>query len=92
MWRKPCVCAIPGGCRARRRLTSYEVLPIPAEETRFRQAISMSLGQPLPFVRLLETQDENLVAGIVHNASKWSCSFSDQDDQNEQELTTDAES
>ena len=72
--------------RARRRLTSYEVLPIPAEDkvSASDQHVTWSTAS---FVRLLKrAKDENLVAGIVHAHPNGPARFSDQDDRNEREL------
>jgi len=72
--------------RARRRLTSYEVLPIPTEDkiSASGQHVTWSTTS---FVRLLKrAKDENLVAGIVHAHPNGPACFSDQDDQNEREL------
>ena len=72
--------------RARRRLTSYEVLPIPAEDkiSASDQHVTWSTAS---FVRLLKrAKDENLVAGIVHMHPNGPARFSDQDDRNEREL------
>lgn len=72
---------------SRRRLTSFEVIPIPPED-----AISAS-GQHVTwstnsFVRLLKrAKDENLVVGIVHAHPCGPAQFSDQDNLNERELT-----
>lgn len=76
----------PWECRARRRLTSYEVLPISAEDkiSASDQHVTWSTAS---FVRLLKrAKDENLVAGIVHVHPNGPARFSDQDDRNEQEL------
>ncbi len=76
----------PWECRARRRLTSYEVLPIPAEDkiSASDQHVTWSTTS---FVRLLKrAKDENLVAGIVHMHPNGPARFSDQDDRNEREL------
>jgi len=72
--------------RSRRRLTSFEVLPIPHED-----AISAShlhvTWNTASFVRLLKrAKDEGLVAGIVHAHSGGPPLFSEQDDRNEREL------
>jgi molybdopterin/thiamine biosynthesis adenylyltransferase/proteasome lid subunit RPN8/RPN11 len=72
--------------RARRRLTSYEVLPIPAEDkiSASDQHVTWSTAS---FVRLLKrAKDENLVAGIVHMHPNGPARFSDQDNRNEREL------
>lgn len=71
---------------SRRRLTSYEVVPIPPED-----AISAS-GQHITwstnsFVRLLKrAKEEGLVVGIVHIHPGGPNQFSDQDNLNEREL------
>jgi len=72
--------------RARRRLTSYEVLPIPPED-----AISASnrhvTWSTASYVRLLKrAKDQGLVVGIVHAHPSGPDRFSDQDDRNEREL------
>ncbi len=72
--------------RARRRFTSYEVLPIPDEDkvSASGQHVTWSTTS---FVRLLkQAKDENLVAGIVHAHPGGPARFSDQDDRNEREL------
>ncbi|BBL77507.1 ThiF family adenylyltransferase [Methylomagnum ishizawai] len=72
--------------RARRRLSSYEVVPIPPED-----AVSASdrhiTWNTASFVRLLKrAKEEGLVAGIVHAHPGGPPRFSDQDDRNEREL------
>lgn len=72
--------------RARRRLTSYEVLPIPAED-KISASDQLVTWSTASFVRLLKrAKDENLVAGIVHMHPNGLARFSDQDDRNEREL------
>lgn len=72
--------------RSRRRLTSYDVLPIPPGD-----AISAShthvTWSTTSFVRLLKrAKEEGLIAGIVHAHPRGPDRFSDQDDRNEREL------
>jgi molybdopterin/thiamine biosynthesis adenylyltransferase len=72
--------------RARRRLTSYEVLPIPHadEVSASAQHVTWSTSS---FVCLLRrAKEEGLIAGIVHAHPCGPSRFSDQDDRNEQEL------
>lgn len=72
--------------RSRRRLTSYEVIPIPAEDaiSASRQHITWSTTT---FVRLLKrAKDEGLILGIVHTHPNGPAEFSKQDDENEKEL------
>ncbi|WP_316979516.1 ThiF family adenylyltransferase [Shumkonia mesophila] len=73
--------------RSRRRLTSYAVLPIPAEDT-----ISASdqhvTWSTVSFIRLLKrAKQDGLVAGIVHAHPRGPATFSPQDDRNELDLT-----
>lgn len=80
------VASDPWERRARRRLTSYEVLPIPHadEVSASAQHVTWSTSS---FVRLLRrAKDEGLIAGIVHAHPYGPSRFSDQDDRNEQEL------
>ncbi len=72
--------------RARRRLTSYAVLPIPPED-----AVSASnrhvTWSTASFVRLLkQAKEDHLTVGIVHTHPCGPATFSQQDDGNEQEL------
>jgi molybdopterin/thiamine biosynthesis adenylyltransferase len=72
--------------RTRRRLTSYEVLPIPNED-----AISASerhvTWSTASFVRLLKrAKNDGLIGGIVHAHPRGPVGFSAQDDRNEREL------
>ncbi|MDS4058103.1 MAG: ThiF family adenylyltransferase [Candidatus Contendobacter sp.] len=72
--------------RARRRLTSYEVLPIPAED-RVSASARHVTWSTASFVRLLKrAKEENLVASIAHAHPGGPARFSDQDDRNEREL------
>jgi molybdopterin/thiamine biosynthesis adenylyltransferase len=70
----------------RLRLTSFDVLPIPAEDaiSASHTHISWSTNS---YVRLLKrAQSEHLVAGIVHSHPHGPLEFSDQDNRNEAEL------
>lgn len=72
--------------RTRRRLTSYEVLPIPNED-----AISASerhvTWSTASFVSLLKrAKNDGLIGGIVHAHPRGPAGFSAQDDRNEREL------
>jgi len=80
------VASDPWEQRARRRLTSYEVLPIPKADkvSASDQHVTWSTRS---FVQLLRrAKDEGLIAGIVHAHPCGPSWFSDQDDRNEQEL------
>lgn len=72
--------------RSRRRLTSYEVMPVPPEDTisASRQHVTWSTAS---FVRLLRrAKEDGLIAGIVHTHPDGPPAFSLQDDNNEREL------
>ncbi len=72
--------------RTRRRLTSYEVVPIPpsAGDSASATHITWSTNS---FVKLLRrARAENLVAGIIHTHPAGPVAFSEQDDGNERDL------
>ena len=72
--------------RSRRRLTSYEIIPIPPEDavSASKQQVTWSTAT---FIRLLKrAKDDGLVLGIVHTHPRGPAKFSAQDDKNEKEL------
>lgn len=72
--------------RARRRLMSYAVLPIPAEDvvSASDRHVTWSTAS---FVRLLKrAKQDGLIIGIVHAHPRGPAAFSPQDDRNEREL------
>ena len=72
--------------RARRRLTSFEVISIPAEDAVSASAMHVTWSTA-SFVRLLKrAKEEGLVAGIVHAHPGGPNRFSMQDDSNERDL------
>lgn len=76
----------PWDCRSRRRLTSFEVVPIPAEDAVSASHLHVTWNTA-SFVRLLKrAKDDGLIPGIVHAHPGGPPHFSEQDDRNEREL------
>lgn len=72
--------------RTRRRLTSYEVVPIPPSPGDSASATHVTWSTD-SFVKLLRrAREENLVAGIIHTHPTGPVAFSEQDDGNERDL------
>ena len=76
----------PWDRQQRRRLTSYEVVPIPEEEQISASDVHVTWSTA-SFVKLLKrAQADKLILGIVHSHPHGFAEFSEQDDQNEQLL------
>jgi hypothetical protein len=76
----------PWDRRARQRLLSHAILPVPPEDWVSASPVHVTWSTQ-SFVRLLkQTQAEGLVAGIVHAHPGGPPAFSDQDDRNESDL------
>lgn len=72
--------------RMRRRLTSYEIVPIPPSAGDSSSSTHVTWCTD-SFVKLLRrARDENLVAGIIHTHPNGPVAFSEQDDGNERDL------
>ncbi|MGE8941513.1 ThiF family adenylyltransferase [Leptospira interrogans] len=72
--------------RARRRLTSFEVIPVPHEDAVSASPLHVTWSTA-SFVRLLRrAKQDGLVVGIVHTHPGGPSDFSQQDDANEREL------
>jgi len=73
--------------RSRRRLTSYEVVPIPPSDANSASPTHVSWSTE-SFVKLLRrAHAEGLIAGILHTHPKGPIAFSEQDDANERDLS-----
>ncbi|WP_246721671.1 ThiF family adenylyltransferase [Methylosinus sp. H3A] len=80
------VTADPWTRKARRRLVSHKVVPVPAEDRISASGVHVTWSTR-SFVRLLKQAEESgLTLGIVHTHPGSHAFFSDQDDRNETEL------
>ncbi len=78
--------ADPWTGRARRRLVSHKVVPVPAEDRISASGVHVTWSTR-SFVRLLkQAEASGLTLGIVHTHPGSHAFFSDQDDRNETEL------
>lgn len=80
------VAADPWTGKARQRLISHKVVPVPAEDRISASGVHVTWSTR-SFVRLLKQAEESgLTLGIVHTHPGSHAFFSDQDDRNETEL------
>jgi molybdopterin/thiamine biosynthesis adenylyltransferase len=80
------IAADPWTGKARRRLVSHKVVPVPAEDRISASGVHVTWSTR-SFVRLLKQAEESgLTLGIVHTHPGGHAFFSDQDDRNETEL------